>query len=190
MSTAGSSLGSCPSPMRRNGTSTLCKAGHGPKICMLHQFSPGRSCAYYYCWAYQFQTLLSLYLRGSRLALVCPADAKNHENGVFVCSHFYSGKCACCVCRTGWNLHLPLCRSGAAISVGITLLTFWAASVTDPGYIDSSNLQQHLNVYGQKAQADSKFCMTCSHLRPARSKHCRLCNRFVQHLFLSEKTHI
>ncbi|XP_030069486.1 palmitoyltransferase ZDHHC4 isoform X2 [Microcaecilia unicolor] len=59
---------------------------------------------------------------------------------------------------------------------------FFFSCVTDPGTITKSNLQQCLQVYSydEVVFRRNQFCPTCSLEKPARSKHCRVCNRCVQ----------
>lgn len=59
---------------------------------------------------------------------------------------------------------------------------FYLCCSRDPGTLTKSNLSAHLKIY----QYDEKLfqqgikCSTCQLIKPARSKHCRVCNRCVQ----------
>nr|XP_033770364.1 probable palmitoyltransferase ZDHHC4 isoform X2 [Geotrypetes seraphini] len=58
---------------------------------------------------------------------------------------------------------------------------FFLSCITDPGTITKSNLQRCLQVYNYDEVLFQKnqLCPTCTLEKPARSKHCRVCNRCV-----------
>lgn len=60
-------------------------------------------------------------------------------------------------------------------------LTFFVlASCTDPGVITSENIDQYNRQYRPDGILyQPRTCATCNLLKPARSKHCRVCNRCV-----------
>lgn len=67
---------------------------------------------------------------------------------------------------------------GGAASVGLTILSFWVTSASDPGYVSEHNVAGLLMLYGQKSEQGQR-CATCKLQRPARSKHCQLCKRCI-----------
>ena len=77
-----------------------------------------------------------------------------------------------------WAANAWLHRHTGALAVGACLLTFWATATSDPGYITDDNLATHLRLYPfDGLTSKEKDCWTCHRPRPARSKHCPLCNR-------------
>ena len=66
--------------------------------------------------------------------------------------------------------------------------SFYKASTTDPGFIDlkdkshSNNLIKKYQFDGVMFQNDWKECHTCNIVKPARSKHCFLCERCVERM--------
>lgn len=69
--------------------------------------------------------------------------------------------------------------TGAAV-MGITLLAFGAASVSNPGVITPANHQDHMRLYGGAAVDKRAQCNTCNWQRPARSRHCTICKRYTK----------
>lgn len=65
-----------------------------------------------------------------------------------------------------------------AVSVGILL--FLLTSFSDPGTINAENVSKYLSVYPyDNIIYYEKECSTCKILKPARSKHCSICDRCV-----------
>eukprot|EP00301_Raphidiophrys_heterophryoidea_P006754 c12699_g3_i1.p1 GENE.c12699_g3_i1~~c12699_g3_i1.p1 ORF type:complete len:403 (+),score=69.89 c12699_g3_i1:1241-2449(+) len=59
-------------------------------------------------------------------------------------------------------------------------VTFGLASFTDPGVVTPENLRQLHTMFPVDGNLyQKKYCDTCGLDRPARSKHCRVCNRCV-----------
>ncbi|XP_002964637.2 probable protein S-acyltransferase 17 [Selaginella moellendorffii] len=66
----------------------------------------------------------------------------------------------------------------SAVLVGIAI--FLLASFSDPGTITASNLATHEDIYPFDGIIyTEKICPTCNIPRPARSKHCSICNRCI-----------
>ncbi|CAM6016843.1 unnamed protein product [Sphagnum balticum] len=60
------------------------------------------------------------------------------------------------------------------------LCLFLAASFADPGVINANTITRHHNTYPyDNVLYIEKICTTCKIPRPARSKHCSICNRCV-----------
>jgi len=59
------------------------------------------------------------------------------------------------------------------------LLVFVLASFCDPGGITAANLHRFSRVPFDNVLYEPKFCKTCQLPRPARSKHCVICNKCV-----------
>jgi hypothetical protein len=59
------------------------------------------------------------------------------------------------------------------------VMIFLAASFADPGVITAANLHRFSRVPFDQVLYEPKICRTCHIPRPARSKHCVICNRCV-----------
>ncbi|KAK9819855.1 hypothetical protein WJX72_003324 [[Myrmecia] bisecta] len=71
-------------------------------------------------------------------------------------------------------------RYTGTAAVGACLLSFYTTSVSDPGAVDADNLGAHLAIYDyDDVTSFQKDCWTCMQQRPARSKHCPVCNRCI-----------
>lgn len=65
-------------------------------------------------------------------------------------------------------------------SLTATLAIFYKACVSDPGVITKDNIKTHLKLYRYDNIIFTETeCSTCNITKPARSKHCRMCNRCV-----------
>lgn len=81
------------------------------------------------------------------------------------------------------NIQVHMCRYTGALSLCACLLLFLVASVSDPGCITEGNLVHCTKMYPYDGLTShrNQQCWTCLWLRPARSKHCPVCNRYVPH---------
>ncbi|XP_029432118.1 probable palmitoyltransferase ZDHHC4 [Rhinatrema bivittatum] len=85
----------------------------------------------------------------------------------------------------GYCLELEFCWFYLVLPYGLLTLNiffFFLSSVTDPGTITKSNLKQCLQTHcnNEETFLQHRLCPTCNLRKPARSKHCRVCNRCVQ----------
>ncbi|KAJ6826303.1 putative protein S-acyltransferase 17 isoform X2 [Iris pallida] len=73
-----------------------------------------------------------------------------------------------------WHRYISM----LAVSVGVVL--FVLTSFSDPGTVNAENVSQYLAAYPyDKVIYVEKICQTCKTPKPARSKHCGICNRCV-----------
>ncbi|CAI5462414.1 unnamed protein product [Closterium sp. Yama58-4] len=71
-------------------------------------------------------------------------------------------------------------RYTAPASLIATLTTFLIASISDPGTVTSATVQQTQALYPYDGVIYTRrFCSSCKIPRPARAKHCRVCNRCI-----------
>ncbi|CAI5975476.1 unnamed protein product [Closterium sp. NIES-65] len=71
-------------------------------------------------------------------------------------------------------------RYTAPASLIATLTTFLIASISDPGTVTSATVQQTQAVYPYDGVIYTRrVCSSCKIPRPARAKHCRVCNRCI-----------
>lgn len=65
-------------------------------------------------------------------------------------------------------------------AVGMGVLLFLLTSFSDPGTVNAENVSQYLSAYPyDNIIYVEKECSTCKIKKPARSKHCGICNRCV-----------
>lgn len=65
-------------------------------------------------------------------------------------------------------------------SVILGFLLFLVTSYSDPGIITAANVSEYLSIYPYDGVLyEEKVCATCNIIRPARSKHCRICGRCI-----------
>lgn len=65
-------------------------------------------------------------------------------------------------------------------SLTATLAVFYQACISDPGLITKDNVKVYLKLYRYDDIIFTESeCKTCQITKPARSKHCRLCNRCI-----------
>lgn len=77
---------------------------------------------------------------------------------------------------------MPVCRYFGIAVVVACLVVHMAASFSDPGTVTPDNAHLHAALYpntGMELLWPDKECWTCQFKRPARSKHCSTCKRWV-----------
>lgn len=75
--------------------------------------------------------------------------------------------------------HIAYRRWTGAGVLGICLIFFARTSLSDPGVITKDNEAFHRALYQyDEVTSTQKDCRTCALSRPARSKHCPICNRY------------
>ncbi|KAH0474718.1 MAG: hypothetical protein KVP17_003063 [Porospora cf. gigantea B] len=67
------------------------------------------------------------------------------------------------------------------IGCGGCFYAFYKTSTTDPGTITAATVDAAINLYAYDGvlYSGERTCRTCQFQKPARSKHCRLCDRCV-----------
>ncbi|KAL1563335.1 putative protein S-acyltransferase 17, variant 2 [Salvia divinorum] len=71
-------------------------------------------------------------------------------------------------------------RYTSFLAVGVGIILFLLTSFSDPGVVNSSNVSQYLSAYPyDNIIFTEKECHTCKIPKPARSKHCSICDRCV-----------
>ncbi|KAK4282840.1 hypothetical protein QN277_014168 [Acacia crassicarpa] len=71
-------------------------------------------------------------------------------------------------------------RYTSLLAVAVGILLFLLTSFSDPGTINSANVSQYLSAYPyDNIIYAEKECSTCKIQKPARSKHCSICDRCV-----------
>nr|AQY17496.1 putative protein S-acyltransferase 17 [Liriodendron chinense] len=69
-------------------------------------------------------------------------------------------------------------RYTSFLAVGVGVLLFLLTSFSDPGTVKAENVTEYLSAYPyDNIIFTEKECSTCKIPRPARSKHCRICDR-------------
>ncbi|KAB1996049.1 hypothetical protein ES319_D13G203800v1 [Gossypium barbadense] len=71
-------------------------------------------------------------------------------------------------------------RYASSLAVAVGILLFLVTSFSDPGTVKADNVSRYLSAYPyDNIIYTEKECPTCKIPKPARSKHCSLCNRCV-----------
>ncbi|XP_048424534.1 probable protein S-acyltransferase 17 isoform X2 [Pyrus x bretschneideri] len=71
-------------------------------------------------------------------------------------------------------------RYASLFAVGVGVLLFLLASFSDPGTVKADNVSLYLSAYPyDNIIYSEKDCSTCKIPKPARSKHCSICDRCV-----------
>ncbi|XP_008246544.1 PREDICTED: probable protein S-acyltransferase 17 isoform X1 [Prunus mume] len=71
-------------------------------------------------------------------------------------------------------------RYTSLLAVGVGVLLFLLTSFSDPGTVKADNVSQYLSAYPyDNVIYSEKECSTCKIPKPARSKHCSICDRCV-----------
>ncbi|KAL0005777.1 hypothetical protein SO802_013338 [Lithocarpus litseifolius] len=71
-------------------------------------------------------------------------------------------------------------RYTSLLAVGIGVLLFLLTSFSDPGTVKAENVSQYISAYPyDNVIYSEKECSTCKIPKPARSKHCSICDRCV-----------
>ncbi|TXG65702.1 hypothetical protein EZV62_006977 [Acer yangbiense] len=74
---------------------------------------------------------------------------------------------------------LPL-RYLSLLGIAIGVVLFLLTSYTDPGTVNAENVSQYIAAYPYDNMIyTERECSTCKILKPARSKHCSICDRCV-----------
>ncbi|XP_010279466.1 PREDICTED: probable protein S-acyltransferase 17 isoform X2 [Nelumbo nucifera] len=84
-----------------------------------------------------------------------------------------------------WNFTVAIAptqsyRYTSLLAVGVGVLLFLLTSFSDPGTVTAKNVSKYLTAYPyDNAIYTQKECRTCKIPKPARSKHCNICDRCV-----------
>ncbi|KAK2977381.1 hypothetical protein RJ640_013360 [Escallonia rubra] len=71
-------------------------------------------------------------------------------------------------------------RYTSLLAVGVGILLFLLTSFSDPGTVNAENVSEYLSAYPyDNVIYLEKECSTCKISKPARSKHCSICDRCV-----------
>ncbi|CAH9094990.1 unnamed protein product [Cuscuta europaea] len=71
-------------------------------------------------------------------------------------------------------------RYTSLLAVAVGVILFLLSSFSDPGTVKADNVSQYLSAYPyDNIIFSEKECTTCKILKPARSKHCSICDRCV-----------
>lgn len=82
-----------------------------------------------------------------------------------------------CPWLTSWMCCLP-CSWTGSLAAMVALALYGVACVVDPGTLTARNVEAYASMYDQDGVLYSlRSCGTCNIQKPARSKHCRVCNR-------------
>nr|CAB3500726.1 unnamed protein product [Digitaria exilis] len=75
---------------------------------------------------------------------------------------------------SGWHRYLSV------VAVAVGALLFVLTSFSDPGTVTADNVSQYVSAYAyDNIIFVEKECSTCKITRPARAKHCRICDKCV-----------